>query len=134
MLTKEQSTALEPLQRMFMRLIFGWGESYSVLLERENVELLETRKNKKCLSFAEKCCEPPIFKSWLPLERSKGHDLCTVPKYAVPKFTLYRYDKSRSTLIIPNLRRPKFRKYGAPITPNFFLTELFWPFIEKFYK
>ena len=94
MLTAEQSNALESLQRMCIRLIFGWKQSYESVRQEEHIELLKTRREEKCLTFANKCVSHPTFKNWFPLEHDKGHSLRAVPKYAVPCFNFLRYDRS----------------------------------------
>lgn len=94
MLTAEQKKELERLQRLCVRIIYGWGRDYKDLLQEKNLETLETRRENMCLNFAKKCLENEHFKSWFPLEHNKEHELRAVRKYALPNFNCLRYDKS----------------------------------------
>ena len=119
MLTAEQSNALESLQRMCVRLIFGWDRSYELVRQEEQIELLKARREEKCLAFANKCIDHPTFKNWFPLEHDKGHSLRAVPKYAMPRFNFYRYDKSPLNFMRRLLNGEESRENITPLVARY---------------
>ena len=97
MLTAEQAKELERLQRLCVRLIFGWEKSYATLLAENHLESLSKRRTGMCPNFALKCTEHDTFNSWFPLEPAKEHDLRMTRKYAIPShiafLAIYRLER-----------------------------------------
>ena len=94
MLTAELSKKLESLQRMCIRVIYGWERPYEVILQEEKIELLETRRINRCLKFAQECLAHNEFRNWFPVEHEKGHNLRATKRFSMPHFNFKRYDNS----------------------------------------
>ena len=103
MLTKEQSNALESLQKMCVRVIFGWEESYertyNSIMSLYNIQSLHERRVLHCIKFAKKCTESDVFSSWFPLNHNKKHNL-TVENNFNPMYPWYAKDQLYSILFI----------------------------------
>ena len=79
---------------MCIRVIYGWDKPYTELLQEASLKTLKERREDQCIKFAENCLQHETFKSWLPLEPPKEHDLRVTRKFAIPKFNCNRYDNS----------------------------------------
>ena len=66
MLTIELENNLERQQRRALQIIYGFGISYSELLERTGLETLKVRRQKACLDFAVKLAESQRFAELFP--------------------------------------------------------------------
>ena len=119
MLTAEQANSLESLQKMCVRIIFGWDQSYSEIRQQNDIELLEARRKKQCLKFAKECTESENFRDWFPLEPEKLHDLRVTNKYAIPKFNFYRYDNSPLNYMRRALNEDHARQANLPLTSRY---------------
>ena len=75
-LTLEQSTQLEALQKAAMKLIFGRSRSYDEILSEENVERLRDRRERMTDRFILKAAKNRrINDTWFPKRGIIGHDL-----------------------------------------------------------
>ena len=103
-LTKSNRKALERMQKMAVRVIMGKQfQSYRKSLKALNIDTLEVRREKLCLSFAKKCVQHEKLKHWFPLNNLKGRNMKTrkSEKFKVLKGSTDRYKKSA----IPYMRR-----------------------------
>ena len=75
MLTSTQSMALERMQSVALKTIFGWDVSYRQCLEKANINSLSERRHQMCLNFAKKTEANPRFAHWFPIRRQTDHDL-----------------------------------------------------------
>lgn len=67
MLTRGQASDLERLQKLAIRLCFGFDKSYEVILEENRIESLEERRKKAVRKFAAKTIEADgrFARKWL---------------------------------------------------------------------
>ena len=78
-LTATQTAALERLQSQALKCIYGYEYSYRSLLQMSGLTTLQTRRENRCLRFAEKCIRNDRLKAWFPLQettravRSRGN-------------------------------------------------------------
>ena len=63
-LTIKEGLKLERVQKVALRLIFGFGLSYRKILEKNNLERLADRRERLCLNFAKKATKHVKFKGW----------------------------------------------------------------------
>ena len=67
MLTIEQSTEIERVQKRACKLIFGWDSSYNSLVENGTIVTLKDRREQIALKFAKKTAENERFRDkWFP--------------------------------------------------------------------
>ena len=64
MLTKKQENDLELIQKKCLRCIYGYGKSYSDLLQESDLLPLKTRREKMVAKFANKARGNPIYAHW----------------------------------------------------------------------
>ena len=119
MLTKEQSNVLESLQRMCIRVIFGWNATYKDICSENNIESLEERRIIHCRKFAVKCTEHNVFKSWFPLNHNKPYELRAVEKYAIAKYNFNRFDKSPLNFMRRLLNEDNARELNLPLVNRY---------------
>ena len=62
----EQSTRLENLQKMSLRLIYGFGMKYEDLLLRACIPTLKERRESAFLKFARNLTQNSRYDHWLP--------------------------------------------------------------------
>ena len=94
-LTKNNSRALERIQKMAVRVIMGsQHQSYKKSLKTLNIDNLETRREKLCLSFAKKCLQHEKLKHWFPLSKARNIKTRNTEKYKVSKTSTKRYKNS----------------------------------------
>ena len=65
-LTSTQSDQLERHQAQALKCIYGYDYSYRALLEMSGLTTLKTRRENRCLKFAEKCLTNDRLKGWFP--------------------------------------------------------------------
>ena len=74
MITKEQSGLLERSQRRALRIIHGPTESYSSLLEENNMRRLSERREEAFRKFAKKSADNKLLNfKWFPLNYESDH-------------------------------------------------------------
>ena len=67
LLTKQQSQALEALQKRAVKIIFGINASYTQLVSSGRLQALEQRRRELCLSLARKASNSAKFGgTWFP--------------------------------------------------------------------
>ena len=77
-LTEEQSEALERLQRISLKNIFGLSTSYETCLQLSGLERLDTRRKNLFRNFVKKSYESDRFRGkWYQSHRSSGYGLRT---------------------------------------------------------
>ena len=95
LLTQEQSDAIERLQLMAMKIIYGHAVSYRTVLATGCINTLRERRQQNFEKFAVKCCANPRFSpTWFPLNPIIHHDLRTREKFYIPKYRTERGFKS----------------------------------------
>ena len=62
MLTKEQSTSLEALQRTAIKIIYGWDKHYEDIIEAGSLERLDERRIRLVDLFILKTTDSSRFK------------------------------------------------------------------------
>ena len=74
-LTVELVGNLERVQKICLKVILGENYvNYSAALEMCNLESLFARREKRCLSFAQKCIKHPLHRRLFPLNKSNCHN------------------------------------------------------------
>ena len=92
-LQKNNSRALERIQKMAVRVIMGSQyQSYKKSLKTLNIDNLEIRREKLCPSFAKKCLQK--LKHWFPLSKARNIKTRNTEKYKVSKTSTKRYKNS----------------------------------------
>ena len=66
MLTEKMSEDLERQQRRALKIIYGFGESYSCLLNKTGLKTLRLRREEACKNFAKKLLESTRFNYLFP--------------------------------------------------------------------
>ena len=67
LLTQTQSDKLEALQKWASKIIFGYGESYTDVINSGELQLLEERRRNVCLNFARRAAANKRFApEWFP--------------------------------------------------------------------
>ena len=67
LITREESERIERLQRLSLKIIFGFGESYENLLGRAGITSLWDRREEAFLKFARNLSQHSRYsESWLP--------------------------------------------------------------------
>ena len=69
-LTATQTNTLERHQAQALKCIYGYEYSYRALLEMSGLPTLQTRRENRCLKFAEKCLTNECLKRWFPLQEN----------------------------------------------------------------
>ena len=86
---------LERVQRVAVKLIFGFKLSYKTILERSKLERLTDRRERMCLNFASKALQHPRFRGWFKRADTPGRPQFReaiarrqqLDKAAIPYFT-----------------------------------------------
>ena len=67
LLTADQSERIERLQKRVLKIVYGFEDSYDILLQRANICPLKTRRENAVLKFARKMSVSPRFgNQWFP--------------------------------------------------------------------
>ena len=75
-LTTDQAEQLERLQRVCLKIIFGFKTSYSCCLELANIECLDTRRENQLKKFTAKAFESECFgKRWFDAREKSRYSL-----------------------------------------------------------
>ena len=69
-LTLSQTVILERLQAKALKAIYGYGPSYRELVEKAGLTTLRTRRERRELTFAQKCASSVRFGHWFPQRES----------------------------------------------------------------
>ena len=75
MLTEDQNIEIERLQKMSLRVIFGFNLSYTELLKRANIVTLEDRRKEAFLKFSRSCIKNERYCEWFPLNNQNNNDV-----------------------------------------------------------
>ena len=74
-ITQEETLDIERVQKSFLHIAMGNNyHSYESALERAELESLEARRTKLCLSFAKKAAKHPKHKHWFAPSDSSAPD------------------------------------------------------------
>ena len=93
LLTNGQSAAIERLQSIALKTIWGWDKNYAECLELSGLERLDVRRANTLRTFAHKTCQNARFSStWFPLNEETEHDLRRREKY---KISFARHERLR---------------------------------------
>ena len=82
-LTKTQSLALERMQAIALKTIFGWHRSYRECREQSGLDSLNERRHRATLSFAKKCLTSERFRKWFPENTESQYNLRRRERYVV---------------------------------------------------
>ena len=94
-LTKNNSRALEIIQKIAVRIIMGSQyQTYKKSLKTLNIDNSETRREKLCLSFAKKCLQHEKWKHWCPLSKARNIKTRNTEKYKFSKALTKSYKNS----------------------------------------
>ena len=63
-LTMKEAATIERVQRVAVKIIYGFKLSYNKILERNKLEKLTDRRERMCLNFASKALQHPRFRGW----------------------------------------------------------------------
>ena len=74
-LTEEQSNKIESMQRLVLKIVYGFDMSYRTAIEKSGLELLSVRRDAICLKFAKKCVQNPRYAHWFPLKDGSDYNL-----------------------------------------------------------
>ena len=90
MLTQENKEDIERIQKIVLKIILkDKYEDYEQACKIMNIDTLESRRKKLCLTFALKCTKSDKFSNMFPLNDSNKHE-----KYSVPFAHTSRYFNS----------------------------------------
>ena len=92
MINEAQSTAIERLQSIALKIIWGWNKSYQTCLEESGLERLDDRRWKALQQFAYKTSQNERYQHWFPLNEETHHDLRKREKY---KINFARHERLR---------------------------------------
>ena len=96
LLTAVQSAAVERLQAMALRTIWGWGKSYRECLEISGLEWLSVRRHRALCAFARKTSANPRYQYWFPPNDQHDHDLRRTERY---KIRFAKHERLKNTPI-----------------------------------
>ena len=71
-LTEKEAAKIERVQRVAVKLIFGFGISYRKILKNNNLERLVDRRERLCLNFARKAIKHKKFQGWFKRKSGPG--------------------------------------------------------------
>ena len=107
-LNQTQINQLERVQRRCLRLIYGYGKSYSELLQESGLSSLEERRILQFQKFAANSLKNQKYQHWFPPntntrvgrhthkyleEKSTGNRLYNSPIYAMRRFLNHSEDR-----------------------------------------
>ena len=94
-LTLNEKTDIERVQKCAVRIIFGVHySSYTEALMSLNLDNLESRRMKLCLTFALKAEKNPKYSTWFVPSVKPRNTRLVPPKYKLPRTKHARYEKS----------------------------------------
>ena len=83
-LTVEQSTKLEQIQKVCLRIILDeMYVSYSTALEKTGLQLLSDRRKARCLDFARKCVKHPRNSRLFPVKEQSDYPIRNTESFQV---------------------------------------------------
>ena len=110
MITEEMSNLLENMQKLALRIIFGFDKDYTTILAEKNIISLKDRRQLAFENFAVKLSSSSRFKHWFPLNeaevnmrgRKKYQEVYARTKrlYESPLFAMRRFMNSQEILEI----------------------------------
>ena len=81
LLTLSQSEQLERLQKITLRIIFGFDRTYEDVLALSNLKTLEERRKNAFLKFAKNLAESERYKDWFPVNNNSEYNLRETKTY-----------------------------------------------------
>ena len=95
-ITKEEISDIEGVQRSFFHIVLGKEySSYESALEKLDMESLEERRLKLCITFAKKAANHPKHQKWFVQNETVGTETRSKKtKYKVPNARLDRFKTS----------------------------------------
>ena len=81
MISSQQSDALERLQRLTLKVIYGWQTSYSDALEKSGLPTLRDRRESIFQCFTTMTAANTRFQDWFPLHHPYKYDIRNKKKY-----------------------------------------------------
>ena len=107
-LTKAESTDIERVQKAFLHIALGNNyQSYKTALEIANIEPLEDRRIKLCLTFAKKSLKHPKHSAWFQYNVGAANTRSSKPNLKVPLYRLARFRDSPIPYLTNLLNRAK---------------------------
>ena len=74
MLTKTQNKKIERLQRIILKIVYGFDTSYREALALSGLQRLSERRDEIIKKLALRTFENPRYKHWFPLQEVQPHD------------------------------------------------------------
>ena len=71
-ITVKEAVKLERVQKVAVKLIYGFDLPYRKILAKNNLERLEDRRKRLCLNFAKKAVKHRKFKDWFKKSSDTG--------------------------------------------------------------
>ena len=105
LLSISQTKQLEALQKRAAKIIFGFGMSYGDVISTGKMELLENRRSRLCLSFAQKAAANPRFASWFPKKKQTDYSTRNPELYQIDKHRTERMKRNPVTYMRYELNR-----------------------------
>ena len=75
LLTLEEEERIEKLQKMSLKLIFGFYKDYTTLLEKAGIRTLKDRREEAFNKFACSLVANDRYQDWFPLNNENGVNL-----------------------------------------------------------
>ena len=75
LITEEQSNMLERLQKMTLKIIFGFNIEYEKLLELAGITSLKERRENAFIKFTTTIASNKRYSSWFPMNEDRGLNL-----------------------------------------------------------
>ena len=82
MLSNEQTSAIERVQKQATKIIFGWDCEYQDLIDSGKIEPLSARRDNLTLNFAKKVEKSDRSNKWFPRHEEYDYNLRQQKKYA----------------------------------------------------
>ena len=71
-ISKYQSNRLEKIQKQCLRIMYGYGKTYSELLQISGLQPLSERRTVQFEKFALNAVKNPVYEAWFPLNRGRS--------------------------------------------------------------
>ena len=82
MLTEEMNLEIERVQKMALKIIYGFNLSYEKLLKKSGLSTLKTRRESAFLKFANTLANNQRYTDWFPTADQLNYSLRTNKKYS----------------------------------------------------
>ena len=70
-ISKYQSNRLEKIQKQCLRIMYGYGKSYTELLQLSGLRPLSERREEQFGRFAVNAAKNPVYAAWFPLNEGR---------------------------------------------------------------